>query len=50
MVHISKIHVYMVDCLLAALQVDVELAKQEANKPDEYDVELRKKLWLRIGK
>ena len=30
-------------------QVDVELAKQQANKPDEEDLELRKKLWLRIG-
>ena len=30
-------------------QVDVELAKQQANKPDEDDLELRKKLWLRIG-
>jgi hypothetical protein len=29
--------------------VDVELAKSEANKPDEDDYELRKKLWLRIG-
>ncbi|KAH3888454.1 hypothetical protein DPMN_012489 [Dreissena polymorpha] len=29
-------------------QVDVELAKTEANKPEE-DVELKKKLWLRIG-
>jgi len=29
--------------------VEVELAKAEANKPDEDDVELRKKLWLRIG-
>lgn len=31
------------------LQVDVELAKSEANKPED-DVELKKKLWLRIGK
>lgn len=31
------------------LQVDVELAKQQANKPAEDDLELRKKLWLRIG-
>ena len=31
------------------MQVDVELAKQQANKPEEEDLELRKKLWLRIG-
>lgn len=33
-----------------SLQVDVELAKQQADKPDEDDNDLRKKLWLRIGK
>lgn len=31
-------------------QVDVELAKQQAEKPEERDDELKKKLWLRIGK
>ena len=31
------------------LQVDVDLAKQHADKPEE-DEELRKKLWLKIGK
>ncbi len=31
-----------------ALQVDTELAKQNADKPDD-DEQLRKKLWLRIG-
>ncbi len=31
-----------------ALQVDVDLAKQNADKPED-DEELRKKLWLRIG-
>ena len=30
-------------------QVDVELAKLNADKPED-DEELRKKLWLRIGK
>ena len=29
--------------------MDVELAKQQADKPDEDDREMRKKLWLRIG-
>ena len=29
--------------------MDVELAKSQASKPEEEDVELRKKLWLRIG-
>lgn len=33
-----------------ALDVDVELAKQQAEKPDEDDVDLRKKLWLRIAR
>ena len=33
-----------------SLQVDVDLAKQQAEKPDENDLDLRKKLWLRIGK
>lgn len=32
-----------------ALKVDVELAKQNADKPDD-DEELRKKLWLRIAR
>lgn len=32
-----------------ALQVDIELAKQQADKPDDDD-ELRKKLWLRIAR
>lgn len=26
------------------------MAKQQADKPDEDDIDLRKKLWLRIGK
>ena len=30
------------------IQVDVDLAKQNASKPED-DEELRKKLWLRIG-
>ena len=34
---------------IVSTQVDVELAKNEACKPEEDDVELRKKLWLRIG-
>ena len=32
---------------LHVYQVDVDLAKQQANKPEEDDMELRKKLWLR---
>ena len=28
----------------------MELAKQQAEKPEEHDDELKKKLWLRIGK
>lgn len=32
-----------------ALEVNVELAKQIANLPPQQDVELRKKLWLKIG-
>jgi len=38
------------DNLYLHLQVEVDLAKQQADKPDEDDLELRKKLWLRIGK
>ncbi|ESO97284.1 hypothetical protein LOTGIDRAFT_214111 [Lottia gigantea] len=33
-----------------ALSVDVELAKSMADKPDEDDYEIRKKLWLRIAR
>lgn len=32
-----------------ALNIDVELAKKLADKPPENDVELRKKLWLKIA-
>ncbi|KAK7491492.1 hypothetical protein BaRGS_00017321 [Batillaria attramentaria] len=45
------VHVYSLmglyeEAVDMALSVDVELAKQQANKPDEDDLELRKKLWL----
>jgi len=32
-----------------ALKVDIELARQNANMPED-DIELRKKLWLRIAR
>ena len=32
-----------------ALQVDIEVAKENANKPED-DEQLRKKLWLRIAR
>lgn len=30
--------------------MNVDLAKEQAAKPDEDDVDMRKKLWLQIGK
>ncbi|XP_052234264.1 vacuolar protein sorting-associated protein 18 homolog [Dreissena polymorpha] len=48
-VHIySRMNLYE-EAVDLALTVDVELAKTEANKPEE-DVELKKKLWLRIAR
>lgn len=49
------VHVYSLmglyeEAVDMALEVDVELAKQQANKPEEVDLELRKKLWLRIAR
>lgn len=49
------VHVYSLmglyeEAVDMALEVDVELAKQQANKPEESDLELRKKLWLRIAR
>jgi len=35
---------------MCCFQFDVDLAKKEANKPEENDDELKKKLWLRIGR
>ncbi|XP_046364864.1 vacuolar protein sorting-associated protein 18 homolog isoform X1 [Haliotis rufescens] len=49
------VHVYSLmglyeEAVDMALSVDVELAKTQADKPDEDDIELRKKLWLRIAR
>lgn len=49
------VHVYSLmglyeEAVDMALSVDVELAKLQANKPEEDDLELRKKLWLRIAR
>ncbi|KAK6183831.1 hypothetical protein SNE40_002395 [Patella caerulea] len=49
------VHVYCImglyeEAVDMALSVDVELAKQMASKPDEDDVDIRKKLWLRIAR
>ncbi|XP_041365438.1 vacuolar protein sorting-associated protein 18 homolog isoform X2 [Gigantopelta aegis] len=49
------VHVYSLmglyeEAVDMALSVDVELAKQQADKPDQDDIELRKKLWLRIAR
>lgn len=33
-----------------ALTINVDLAKQIANQPSQEDMELKKKLWLKIGK
>ncbi|PVD33305.1 hypothetical protein C0Q70_04558 [Pomacea canaliculata] len=53
--HRACVHVYSLmglyeEAVDMALTVDVELAKQQANKPAEDDLELRKKLWLRIAR
>lgn len=32
-----------------ALDIDTNLAKQIANMPPQSEIELRKKLWLKIG-
>lgn len=50
----AAVHIYATmglyeEAVDLALKVDVDLAKQNASKPDS-DEELRKKLWLRIGK
>ncbi|KAK3612565.1 hypothetical protein CHS0354_024553 [Potamilus streckersoni] len=51
----ESVHIYSLmglyeEAVDLALQVDVELAKQQADKPEEDDVEMRKKLWLRIAR
>lgn len=51
----ERVHIYSLmglyeEAVDLALQVDVELAKNQAAKPEEEDVELRKKLWLRIAR
>lgn len=33
-----------------ALNISIDLAKQIANMPSQSEVELRKKLWLKIGR
>ncbi|CAL8101844.1 unnamed protein product [Orchesella dallaii] len=50
----ASIHLYTILCLYEeavslAIQVDLELAKSTASKPED-DVETRKKLWLKIAK
>ncbi|KAL5007275.1 hypothetical protein ScPMuIL_016081 [Solemya velum] len=49
-VHIYSLMNLYEEAVDLALTVDVELAKQQAEKPDEDDEELRKKLWLRIAR
>ncbi|GFR83888.1 vacuolar protein sorting-associated protein 18 homolog [Elysia marginata] len=49
-VHIYSLMGLFEEAVDMALQVDVELAKQQADKPDEDDREMRKKLWLRIAR
>lgn len=49
-VHIYSLMGLYEEAVDLALQVDVELAKNEACKLDEDDVELRKKLWLKIAR
>lgn len=48
-VHIYSIMGLYEEAVDLALQVDIEMAKANADKPED-DEELRKKLWLKIGK
>ncbi|KAL4225031.1 Vacuolar protein sorting-associated protein 18 like protein [Mactra antiquata] len=49
-VHIYSLMELYEEAVELALTVDVELAKDKAKKLNEEDVELRKKLWLRIAR
>lgn len=49
-VHIYSLMRLYEEAVDLALDVDVELAKQQAEKPEEADNELKKKLWLRIAR
>ncbi|XP_055900557.1 vacuolar protein sorting-associated protein 18 homolog isoform X1 [Biomphalaria glabrata] len=49
-VHIYSLMGLYEEAVDMALCVDVELAKQQADKPDEDDKDMRKKLWLRIAR
>lgn len=49
-VHIYSLMKLFEEAVDLALDVDVELAKQQAEKPEERDDELKKKLWLRIAR
>lgn len=49
-VHIYSLMNLYEEAVDMALLVDVELAKQQADKPDEDDRDMRKKLWLRIAR
>nr|XP_022303010.1 vacuolar protein sorting-associated protein 18 homolog [Crassostrea virginica] len=49
-VHIYSLMGLYEEAVDLALQVDVDLAKQQADKPEEDDNDLRKKLWLRIAR
>ncbi|XP_052823980.1 vacuolar protein sorting-associated protein 18 homolog [Octopus bimaculoides] len=49
------VHIYSVmglyeEAVELALTINVDLAKEQASKPDEEDYELRKKLWLKIAR
>ncbi|XP_059179714.1 vacuolar protein sorting-associated protein 18 homolog [Physella acuta] len=49
-VHIYSLMGLYEEAVDMALSVDVELAKQQADKPEEEDRDMRKKLWLRIAR
>lgn len=49
-VHIYSLMGLYEEAVDLALAVDVDLAKHQADKPDEDDLDLRKKLWLRIAR
>jgi len=53
--HAACVHIYTTmglydEAVELALQFDTDLAKRSADKPDPRDVELRRKLWLKIAR
>lgn len=49
-VHLSSLLGLWESAIDLALTVDTDLAKEIANMPPQNEIELRRKLWLKIGK